>query len=90
MTTTSLETLPVLPLPDGVVLPEMVVTVSIQSNEAAEVVNAASDGRLLLVPRIDGVFARVGVVAQIVDRDALGGRLPTVTVRAGTRARVGS
>ncbi|MEM7337376.1 MAG: endopeptidase La [Actinomycetota bacterium] len=90
MASTAVETLPVLPLPDGVVLPEMVVTVAIQSKEAAEVVSAAADGRLLLVPRIDGRFASTGVIASIVDRDTRNRQLPTVTVRAEGRARVGT
>jgi ATP-dependent Lon protease len=89
MSTTSIQTLPVLPLPDGVVLPDMVVTVAIQSTEAAQVVEAAgADGRLLLVPRIDGRYASVGVMATVVDRDDHRGHPPTVTVRAGSRARV--
>jgi ATP-dependent Lon protease len=88
MPTTSIETLPVLPLPDGVVLPDMVVTVSIQSKDAAEAIRAAHDGRLLLVPRIQGTFARVGVIATVADR-ALDGRPPTVTLRAGGRALMG-
>jgi len=83
------ETLAVLPLPDGVVLPEMVVTIAIQSPEAAAVLDAAPDGRLLLVPKIDGVFATTGVIATVVDRESLGERVPTVTVRAESRARVG-
>ena len=87
---TATETLPVLPLPDGVVLPEMVVTITIQSAEAAAVLEAAGDGRLLLVPKIDGVFANAGVIATVVDRESLGGRVPAVTVRAESRARVGA
>jgi ATP-dependent Lon protease len=87
--TTSVETLPVLPLPDGVVLPEMVVTVAIQSTEARDVVTAASGSRLLLVPRVNGTYARVGVIASVVDRDS-SGRMPTVTIRAHGRARVGT
>ncbi|MEL7209459.1 MAG: LON peptidase substrate-binding domain-containing protein, partial [Actinomycetota bacterium] len=96
MATTSVETLPVLPLPDGVVLPEMVVTVTAESPEAAAVVDAADDGRLLLVPRVNGRFASTGVVATIVDRSAgrtrSNGRpqAPTVTIRAHGRAKVGA
>ena len=90
MATTSVETLPVLPLPDGVVFPEMVVTVAIQSSEASEVVRAAADGRLLLVPRVDGRYASVGVIATIVDRNDRSGRFPTVTVRGEGRAKVGT
>ena len=89
MPTTSIETLPVLPLPDGVVLPEMVVTVAIQTSEASEVIKAAADGRLLLVPKVNGVYARIGVIATIVDK-ATDRRQPTVTLRAMGRARVGS
>ena len=92
---TATHTLPVLPLPDGVVLPEMVVTIAIQSTEAAAVLEATVDGRLLLVPKIDGVFATTGVIATVVDRqpgdlETRGERVPTVTVRAETRARVGA
>ncbi len=86
---TSTETLPVLPLPDGVVLPDMVVTVAIQSKEAAEAIRAAHDGRLLLVPRVNGAFARVGVIASVADR-SLDNSPPMVTLRALGRARVGA
>ncbi len=89
MTVTSTETLPVLPLPDGVVLPDMVVTVAIQSKEAAEAIRAAHDGRLLLVPRVNGAFARVGVIASVADR-SLDNTPPMVTLRALGRARVGA
>ena len=68
----------------------MVVTIAIQSPEAAAVLEAAADGRLLLVPKIDGVFANTGVIATVVDRSSLKERVPTVTVRAESRARVGS
>jgi len=89
MTVTSTETLPVLPLPDGVVLPDMVVTVAIQSKEAAEAIRAAHDGRLLLVPRVNGAFASVGVIASVADR-SLDNSPPMVTLRALGRARVGA
>jgi ATP-dependent Lon protease len=88
MPTLSTETLPVLPLPDGVVLPDMVVTVAIQSKEAREAIAAAYNGRLLLVPKVNGAFASVGVIATVADR-SLDGRPPTVTLRALGRARVG-
>ncbi|MEM7275543.1 MAG: endopeptidase La [Actinomycetota bacterium] len=88
------EQLPVLPLPDGVIFPDMVVTVTMQSTEAQQILAALPDGpsrgRLLLVPRIDGVYARIGVVATIEDRDRLPDGSPTVTLRAHARARVGA
>lgn len=84
-------------------LPDTVVTVSIQSDEAAAAVQAATDGRLLLVPRLtvtDGAtgadtptaarYARVGVVATIEDRGTLPDGTPALTIRALHRARVGT
>ncbi|MGI9596133.1 MAG: endopeptidase La [Acidimicrobiales bacterium] len=82
--------LPVLPLPDGVIFPDMVVTVTMQSPEAQQILASTQDGRLLLVPRIDGIYARVGVIATIEDQDSLPDGSPTVTLRAHARARVGS
>ncbi len=82
--------LPVLPLPDGVIFPDMVVTVTMQSSEARQILASVQDGRLLLVPRIDGVYARVGVIATVENQDALPDGSPTVTLRAHARARVGS
>ena len=59
-------TLPVLPLTTGVVLPQMVVTIALETDEAKAAVEAAGDdGRLLLVPRVDGRYAPVGAVARI-------------------------
>ena len=55
-------TLPVLPLTTGVVLPQMVVTIALETDEAKAAAEAAGDdGPLLLVPRIDGRYATVGV-----------------------------
>jgi ATP-dependent Lon protease len=56
--------LPVLPLTAGVVLPQTVVTLTLDSDEARAAVAAAdgADGRVLLVPRIDGRYARVGTL----------------------------
>ena len=59
-------TLPVLPLTAGVVLPQMVVTVAVESPEAkAAAAAVGADGRLLLLPRVDGQYAGVGVIAKI-------------------------
>src|SRR5687768_12291384 len=44
-------TLPVLPLSSGVVLPGMVVTLALETDEARSAVDAATDGQVLLVPR---------------------------------------
>jgi ATP-dependent Lon protease len=61
-------TLPVLPLSSGVVLPGMVVTLALETDEARAAVDAATDSTVLLVPRIDGLYTRVGTVAAIVVR----------------------
>ena len=88
------EQLPVLPLPDGVIFPDMVVTVTMQSTEAQQILASLPDGptrgRLLLVPRIDGVFAGIGVIATVEDQDRLPDGSPTVTLRAHGRAKVGA
>src|SRR5438270_12215397 len=66
--------LPLLPLDDRVILPHMTVPVAVDSESARTAVLAArqTDGLLVLVPRIDGHFARLGTVAHIEES----GRLP--------------
>jgi ATP-dependent Lon protease len=66
--------LPLLPLDDRVVLPHMTVPVAVESETARAAVLAArqTDGLVVLVPRIDGQYARVGTVAHIDES----GRLP--------------
>ena len=84
--------LPVLPLPGGVILPGMVVTVAVESPEAAAAVDAAEsgDGRLLLVPRIGERFGTVGALAQIESAGVLPGGGRALVVRATGRARLGA
>src|SRR5579859_3531914 len=66
--------LPLLPLDDRVVLPHMTVPVAVESDSARAAVLAArqTDGLVVLVPRVDGKYARVGTVAHIDES----GRLP--------------
>ena len=80
-------TLPVLPLHSGVVFPHMVVTVSIESEEGKRALEAStrSDGRLLLVPRLDGKYASVGTIAEIQSDDE-----GNLVVSGVARARVGA
>src|SRR5947207_850926 len=61
------QALPVLPLPTGVVLPSMVVTLALDTPESKAAAEAAlaGDGRLLLVPHVNGAYARVGTIAQV-------------------------
>jgi ATP-dependent Lon protease len=82
--------LPLLPTPAGVVFPEMVVTIALETDEARAVVETAADGGLLLVPKLDGRFAEVGAIARIEDRGELPNGTPAITVRATGRARLGA
>src|SRR6266446_2536072 len=54
--------IPLLPLSNGVVLPNMVVTIPLEREEAQAAVAAArqGDGLVLLVPRVGGRYAAVG------------------------------
>ena len=86
--------LPLLPLTTGVVLPGMVVTLTIESDEARAAVDAAAasaddERRLLLVPRADGRYARVGTVATIEDVGALRNGTEALVIRGLHRAVVG-
>jgi ATP-dependent Lon protease len=87
------QTLPLLPLTTGVVLPGMVVTLTIESDEARAAVDAASDDDerlLLLVPRVDDRYARVGTVAKIEDVGALRGGTEALVIRGLHRAVLGA
>ncbi|TMD93391.1 MAG: AAA family ATPase, partial [Chloroflexi bacterium] len=75
MTELNSELLPVLPLDDVVVLPHMTVTLALADDAQKAAVDAAGRGNrlVLLVPRVEGRFARMGTVARVESS----GRLPT-------------
>ncbi len=83
------QALPLLPLTTGVVLPGMVVTLTIESDEAAAAVQAADGGELLLVPRLDGRYATIGTVAKVEDVGRLRGGQDALVIRGMHRAVVG-
>jgi ATP-dependent Lon protease len=86
-------TLPVLPLTSGVVLPQMVITLALETPEARAAADAAASatGRLLLVPKFEnGRYARVGTIVTIENRGALPSGDPALVVRATARAHVGA
>jgi ATP-dependent Lon protease len=85
-------TLPLLPLTSGVVLPGMVFTMALESDEARAAVEAArsAGGRLLLVPHIEGRYATVGVIAEVMEEGALPGGLQAVAIRGDQRAVIGT
>ena len=84
------QTLPVLPLESGVILPQMVVTVALETPEARDAIGAAqrNGNVLLLLPRIDGRYARVGTVARLEDSGELPGGQKIAVFRGLHRARV--
>ena len=90
MADTLTQTLPVLPLRNGVVFPNMVVTVAIESTEARNALAAAEStgGRLVMVPRTDGRYSPVGtiVTVQEVSRD----QGVTALIAGVSRARIGA
>src|SRR3954463_7302811 len=61
------ELLPLLPLTQGVVFPQMVVTIALETDEAKRAGAAAEQAgrRIVLVPRVEGRYAKVGTIAQI-------------------------
>jgi ATP-dependent Lon protease len=86
------QTLPMLPLTSGVVLPGMVFTLALETDEARAAADAAGPvgGELVLVPRIDGRYSSVGVVAKIVDVGELPGGSAAIAVSGERRALLGS
>jgi ATP-dependent Lon protease len=83
--------LPLLPLTTGVVLPGMVVTLTLESEEAKRAVAAAreADGTILLVPKVGASYARIGTVAKVEDVGLLPSGMDALVIRGTGRARVG-
>ncbi|WP_033212076.1 endopeptidase La [Kitasatospora phosalacinea] len=89
-------TLPVLPLDDEVVLPGTVVPLELSNPEVRAAVEAARAGsgggkpQVLLVPRLDGSYAAVGVLATVEQVGRLADGDPAALVRAVRRVRIGA
>lgn len=98
-------TLPVLPLSDEVVLPGMVVPVDLSDTEARAAVEAAhaavrssgdgGDGgdnkpKVLLVPRVDGTYAGIGVLGTVEQVGRLSDGDPGAVIRGRSRVRIGA
>src|ERR1043166_9137370 len=71
----------IIPLDDTVVFPGMPATLTD---------DAGDNGRVLLVPRHDNVYAKVGVVAEVSERVRLAGRGLATTLMGVHRATLGS
>lgn len=83
--------LPLIPLDDALILPGMALSVDLASPEANAAIDEVGDDRkVVLVPRIDGRFARTGVIAVLEGEPAmLPGGHRGVTLRALHRAELG-
>jgi len=90
--TNQIVTLPLLPLKSGVILPGMVFTMALESNESRVAVDAArsAGGHLLLVPHIEGRYASVGVIAEVMEEGSLPGGLEAIAIRGDQRATIGT
>ena len=84
--------LPVLFLPDVVLLPGMVVPVELDEAAQAAVDAARSEGgqQILVAPRLEDRYASHGVVATIEKVGRFRGGSPAAVLRAGGRALIGS
>jgi ATP-dependent Lon protease len=71
----------IIPLDDSVVFPGMPVTLP---------VDVGSDDRVLLVPRRNNTYSKVGIVAEVSDRMRLAGRGVAVALTGLHRASLGS
>ncbi|WP_028813256.1 endopeptidase La [Streptomyces flavidovirens] len=91
-------TLPVLPLDDEVVLPGMVVPLDLSDTDVRAAVEAAqaaarSSGnkpQVLLVPRIDGTYAAIGVLGTVEQVGRLSDGDPGALIRGRSRVRIGA
>ncbi|AKZ58106.1 Lon protease [Streptomyces ambofaciens ATCC 23877] len=91
-------TLPVLPLDDEVVLPGMVVPLDLSDAEVRAAVEAAQAAarsepgkpRVLLVPRVDGTYAKTGVLGTVEQVGRLADGDPGALVRGRSRVRIGA
>src|SRR5260370_39725210 len=83
---------PLLPLRNGVVRPNMVVTIPLEREEAQAAGAAArqGDGLVLLVPRVGGRYAAIGTVAKLEDSRKLPNGIEVAILQGLYRASVAS
>ncbi len=92
METPKSELLPVLPMDDVVVLPHMSVTLAVDGDSQKAAIEAArqSNRLILLVPRIDGQFGKIGTVARLGESAELPTGAEAFMIRGEYRAHLGS
>ncbi len=95
MSTINSTTMPILPLPNSVFFPEMVVTIAAESPTARAALDAAEARRgdgpaeLVAVPQMDGEYLPIGLVVRIEQQGQLPGGLEGAVLRGLRRVRVG-
>jgi ATP-dependent Lon protease len=95
VSTINTTTLPLLPLPQGLFFPEMVVTVAAESPGARAAFAAASAGdgdspaELVAVPQTGGDYSPIGLVVRIEQQGRLPGGDEGVVLRGLRRVRIG-
>jgi len=84
--------LPVLPLTQAVVLPRMNATIPLDNEEARTAVHAAQtgDGLLLLLPKVEGRYASVGVISKVEEQGNLPDGTQVVVVQGRVRGVLGA
>jgi ATP-dependent Lon protease len=82
--------LPVFPLRGGIVFPHMVITLRIESEAATKALAAteSTEGRLVLIPMVEGEYAAMGTIAEIQEVDDRGG--VSAIISGIARARIGT
>ena len=73
--------LPLIPLDDSILFPGMTATIAAETGDAE---------RVFVVPRHEGEYARVGTVADVVDRGRLPGGIGAVTLTGLHRGLAGT
>ena len=84
----AIERAPLLPTA-GIVLPEMVVTIRLESDEAKIAVKAAAEQHVVLVPKHAEASQSVGVLTRIEQRGALPGGGEGLVIRGIERVTIG-
>ncbi len=84
--------LPVLPLTEAVVLPRMSATIPLDTEDAMRAARSAfsDEGLLLLLPKVDGRYSTVGVIAKVEEKGTLANGTDVVVAQARHRAVLGS
>ncbi len=84
--------LPVLPLTQAVVLPRMSATIPVEGEDARNALQAAQadNGLILLLPKVEGRYSTVGVIAKIDERGNLPDGTEVVVVQGRLRAILGA